>query len=136
MDKKYSILIYGAGVIGSIYAVLLSNAGYNVTVYARSNRLQILKSQGLRYIDNHSIKKAFVKITERVDVNDIYDYIFVTVRYEQIETALAELKSNISNNIVTMVNNPNGYSSWENIIGIGRIIPAFAGAGGNHTSQW
>ena len=130
MKKKYNILIYGAGAIGSIYALMLSKAGYDVTVYARGNRLQALKSQGLLYKEKGVIKKASVAISEKVKATDAYDYIFVAVRYEQVEAALAELAGNQSKNIVTMVNNPDGYSWWENIVGTGRILPAFAGAGG------
>jgi len=130
MREEYNILIYGTGVIGSVYAVKLSNAGHNVTVYSRGNRLQELKLQGLLYDDNGTVKKALVNIAEKVLPDDVYDYIFVTVRYEQIETALGELTQNSSMSIVTMVNNPNGYSAWEKLLGKGRLIPAFAGAGG------
>ncbi len=45
-------------------------------------------------------------------------------------SALGELKSNISPTIVTMVNNSKGYEGWEKVTGIGRILPAFPGAGG------
>lgn len=124
------ILVYGAGAIGSIFAVKFSQAGYDVTVYARSDRLAMLKSKGLLYFDNGEVKKAPVCIEEKVDATDIYDFIFVTVRYEQIEAALAELSGNASKNIVTMSNNPDGYSRWEDIAGFGRILPAFPGAGG------
>ena len=55
---------------------------------------------------------------------------FVTVRYEQIESALKKVKDIQCENIVTIVNNPNGYDKWESIGGKGRIIPAFPGAGG------
>ncbi|MCL2367416.1 MAG: NAD(P)-binding domain-containing protein [Oscillospiraceae bacterium] len=130
MQKKPKILIYGAGAIGSIYAVELSKAGYDVTVYARGSRLQALQSQGLLYRDRGTVKKASVSITEKVHATDLYDYIFVTVRYEQIEAALTELAENASKTIVTMVNNPDGYAHWERIVGAGRILPAFAGAGG------
>ncbi|WP_338147035.1 ketopantoate reductase family protein [Vermiculatibacterium agrestimuris] len=41
------ILIYGAGVIGSFYAALLSGAGHDTTVYARGKRLDTLKESGL-----------------------------------------------------------------------------------------
>lgn len=37
------ILIYGAGVIGSLYAALLADAGYDTSIYARGKRLEILK---------------------------------------------------------------------------------------------
>jgi len=44
--------------------------------------------------------------------------------------ALIELAANNSPNIVTMANNPKGYDVWENLVGKGRLVPAFAGAGG------
>lgn len=130
MKSNCKILIYGTGVIGSVYAVKLSNAGHDVSVYARGNRLQFLKSKGLLYSENNSVKKAPVKVLDKLNPTDIYDYIFVPVKYEQIKTALTELAANNSPNIVTMVNNPKGYDTWENIVGKGRLIPAFAGAGG------
>ena len=34
------ILIYGAGVIGSLYAALFAEAGYDTSVYARGKRLE------------------------------------------------------------------------------------------------
>lgn len=130
--SETKILIAGAGVIGSIYAVNLSKAGYAVTMLARSQRLSELQKKGLvfRNPQNNRIEKADVKITNVLSDDDLYDYIFVTVRYEQIEAALSDLKSNCSQSIVTMVNNPFGYDKWEQIVGKGRIIPAFPGAGG------
>lgn len=47
------VLIYGAGVIGSLYAVLLAEAGINVTVYARGKRL--LHKQFYSYIKNRDV---------------------------------------------------------------------------------
>ena len=41
------ILIYGAGVIGSLYAALLADVGYDTSIYARGKRLEILKNNGL-----------------------------------------------------------------------------------------
>ena len=130
MTEKFKILIYGAGVIGSIYAVKFSNAGHNVSVYARGKRLLALEKKGLLYSENNSIKQTSITIIDKLNATDIFDYIFVTVRYEQVETALTELAINNSPNIVTMVNNPKGYDHWEKLLGKGRLIPAFAGAGG------
>jgi len=130
MKNKCKILIYGAGVIGSIYGVKFSNAGYDVAVYARGDRLDALKNKGLLFDKNGLTNKAPIRVLKKLSNDDVFDYIFVTVRYEQIEKALVELKSNKSRNIVTMVNNPKGYSMWEKIIGKGKLIPAFPGAGG------
>lgn len=130
LNKK--ILIIGAGVIGSIYAVNLSNAGYSVTMLSRSRRLAELQENGLTFHNSrtNNIDRADVKIINMLSNYDIYDYVFVTVRYEQIDQALLEIKNNLSHNVITMVNNPFGYYKWEQILGKGRIIPAFPGAGG------
>ena len=43
------ILIYGVGVIGSLYAALFAEAGYDTSIYARGKRLEFLKKNGLLY---------------------------------------------------------------------------------------
>lgn len=125
------LLIYGAGVIGSLYAALFGEAGYDVTVYARGKRLEILKSKGLLYLQKGKIKRADVKIVSKLSDNDIYDFIFLSVKENQLYEALEELKTNKSGCIVTLVNSIDDYEKWENICGKGRILPAFPGAGGS-----
>lgn len=129
------ILIYGAGVIGSLYAVLLKEAGYDTTIYARGHRLEALQNQGLLYKKNNIIKKVDIKVIDYLQDNDIYDFIFLTVRENQLYQALKELKSNKSKNIITMVNSIDTYEKWESIVGKGRILPAFPGAGGSITND-
>ncbi len=107
------ILIYGAGVIGSLYAALLSKAGMDVTVYARGKRLSCLQEKGLLYRKNGQVHKANVKVISSLSDNDSYDFIFLTVREDQLITALAELKDNVSPTIVTMVNSLDTYESWR-----------------------
>ena len=125
------ILIYGAGVIGSTYAVYLSRSGCEVTVLARGHRLEALCQNGLLYRNGKAVQKAEVRIMERLPSDDRYDYIFLTVRTGQVRHALEQLKDNISPTIVTMVNSLEDYSEWEDICGKGRILPAFPGAGGS-----
>ena len=125
------ILIYGAGVIGSLYAALFAKTGYDVSIYARGKRLEALQTKGLLYLENKSIRKANVSICSKLADNDLYDFIFLTVRENQLYQALGELKTNKSRCIVTMVNSVDDYSKWEQICGRGRILPAFPGAGGS-----
>ena len=125
------VLIYGTGVIGSLYAVLLAEAGINVTVYARGKRLQSLLSKGLLYWKKDKILTADVKALSSLETDDCYEFIFLTVREDQLITALEELKDNNSPTIVTMVNSLDTYDKWEQICGKGRILPAFPGAGGS-----
>ena len=129
------ILIYGAGVIGSLYAVLLKEAGYDTTIYARGHRLEALQNQGLLYKKNNIIKKVDIKVIDYLQDNDIYDFIFLTVRENQLYQALKELKSNKSKTIITMVNSIDNYEKWESIVGKGKILPAFPGAGGSITNN-
>lgn len=116
--------------IGSLYAALLSEAGENVTVYARGNRLKSLREQGLQYRAGKEIKTANVTVLSRLESNDRYDYIILAVRENQLYTALEELKYNISPTLVTMVNSLDTYDKWEEVCGKGRVLPAFPGAGG------
>lgn len=125
------LLIYGAGVIGCLYAVLFNKAGYDTAIYARGKRLEEFRKSGLLYEVKGMIQKADVKIIDKLEKNDKYDFIFLTVKENQVHTALKERSSNLSPNIVTMVNTLEPYSDWEEICGKGRIIPAFPGAGGS-----
>ena len=124
------ILIYGAGVIGSLYGALLAEAGYDVSVYARGRRLESLTRDGLQYKYKGKIKTAPIKVLSTIEPDDRYDFIFLTVRENQLHTALEELRQNSSPTVVTMVNSLETYDRWEAICGAGRIIPAFPGAGG------
>jgi len=124
------ILIFGAGVIGSLYGALMADAGYDVSVYARGKRLETLLQDGLRYKYKGQVRTAPVKVLSEVAQDDCYDFIFLAVRENQLHAALEELRQNASPTIVTMVNSVETYDKWETICGSGRIIPAFPGAGG------
>ena len=124
------ILIFGAGVIGSLYGALLAEAGYDVSVYARGRRLESLIRNGLLLKSGAMIRKAPVKVLSSVEPDDCYDFILLAVRENQLHAALKDLRQNSSPNIVTMVNSLENYDKWEAICGEGRIIPAFPGAGG------
>ena len=86
------ILIYGAGVIGSLYAVLFAETGYDTSIYARGKRLEFLKKNGLLYKKNQKIRRAEATILGELSDNDAYDFILLTVRENQLYEALAELK--------------------------------------------
>lgn len=84
------ILIYGAGVIGSLYASLFSEAGIDTAVYARGRRLESLRQNGLRYEKNGNIQTANVRVLDALANDDIYDFIFVPVRENQLHEALTQ----------------------------------------------
>ena len=127
--KQDKILIFGAGVIGSIYTIKFIEAGLDVTIFARSNRFKVLKENGLQYSEKGTVKFIKVNVIDKLENDDVYDFIFVTVHYDQSESALLALKDNQSKNIVMMTNTSMGFSTWQNIVG-DRILPAFPGFGG------
>lgn len=130
--KKSRILVFGAGVIGSIYAGRLALCGLDVTILARSKRLLELREKGLLLkssADKNAVK-APVSIIEELEENDFYDYVYVIVRKDQVETALPVLSRNKSATFIFMVNTSGGYTEWINALGKTRVVSAFPGAGG------
>ncbi|MGC5772708.1 ketopantoate reductase family protein [Paenibacillus pabuli] len=127
--NSHKILIVGAGVIGSLYALRFAQSGVDVTILARGERLEALQRDGLRYHDNGMIVQLSVKTISKLADDDIYDFIFVPVRYDQAEATLSEIRHNQSTTIVTLINTV-GYESWFEIVG-DRLLPAFPGAGGD-----
>ena len=123
------ILIFGAGVIGSVCAIKFVEAGFDVTMFARSNRFKALKEKGLQYNEKGVVKSIKVNVIDKLENDDVYDFIFVTVRYDKCESALLALKDNQSKVIVTSVSNSSGFSTWQDIVG-DRLLPAAIGAGG------
>ena len=124
------ILIFGAGVIGCLYGALLAEAGYDVSIYARGRRLESLTQDGLIVKRKGEIRKVPIQVLSAIEPEDRYDLVFLTVRENQLHSALEELRQYVSPTIVTMVNSLETYDQWEAICGEGRIIPAFPGAGG------
>ena len=127
--KQKRILIFGAGVVGSIYALRFAQSGLDVTLLARGKRLETLKKDGLQYNDNGAINNMSIKTIEKLEDDDIYDFIFVPVRYDQAESALSAIKNNRSKTIITLTNTM-GYERWLEIVG-DRLLPGFPGAGGD-----
>ena len=132
---KRRILIFGAGVIGSTFGGLLALSGNDVTLLARNNRLKELKSRGLILQENgHGKNRVIpVDIISELKADDIYDFVLVTLRKDQVSDSLAVLGRNQSKNIVFMVNNPSGYDLWTEALGAERVMAAFPGAGGKIT---
>jgi ketopantoate reductase len=60
------LLIYGAGVIGSTYAVYFSKVGYDVSVYARGKRLEELETKGLCYPEKGKIRLQMHIMKQRI----------------------------------------------------------------------
>jgi Ketopantoate reductase len=126
------VLIYGSGVIGSIFGAKLSLSGHDVTMLARGSRLAEIKEKGLilRNPDTGREEKAAVKVIEELSPDMEFDYIFVAMQATQVRAALDSLAENRSKNIVFVVNTCAGYAEWIKSIGEERLMIGFPSAGG------
>lgn len=103
--KRNRILIIGAGVLGSNLAHMLSKA-HDVTLLVRENSKKYLKENGL--IIKHRFKGKtvdYLSLITELSIDDIYDAVFVTLRYSQLDGIIPTLTNNKSKTIVFIGNN-------------------------------
>jgi 2-dehydropantoate 2-reductase len=126
------ILVIGAGVNGSAIATLLYNAGLDVKVLARGKRYEEIQAEGI-IIENPFNQKrsiASVPVINRLAPEDLYDFVLVVVRKNQIADLLPVLAQNKSPNIVFMGNNLTSPAEFSGIIDKQRIMLGTVIAGG------
>ena len=101
------ILVIGAGVIGSNLAADLVSSGRDVTLLARGEWADTLEKNGLVIdpIFSPGKKKYRVPVIRELKKDDIYDAVFVVMRYTQLKSVIPILADNGSKNIVFVGNN-------------------------------
>jgi 2-dehydropantoate 2-reductase len=127
------ILVYGAGVIGTLYAARLQQGGHCVTVVARGPRLTHIRRYGLALEDVVSNGRSTTQVdtTERLGPDDQYDIALIAVRRDQVASVLPELTANhCIPTLIFMLNNPAGSSDLAQALGGDRVLLGFPGAGG------
>jgi 2-dehydropantoate 2-reductase len=127
------ILIYGAGVLGSLYAARLYQSGYDVTILARGKRYDEINAQGIILEGALSGERSVsrVPMIRMLEAEDVYDLIIVLVRADQVSDLLPVLAANRGSKIILfMVNHPTGYAEWIQAVGKERLLLGFVGAGG------
>jgi 2-dehydropantoate 2-reductase len=132
------ILVYGAGVIGSIYSAKLFEAGLDVTLLARGKRYDCLKQKGVIINDILGEKQNITKIplTQQLKPTEFYDLIIVTVRLDQLDSAVSSLKQNtVCPTIMFMLNNPDNTQQLTKEFPDKKIILGFPGAGGTYNND-
>jgi len=132
-ETPMNFLIYGAGVIGTLYAAKLRDAGNQVTVLARGKRLTDIRRYGLALenVVSGDLSTTQVDTIERLAPDDHYDVALVTVRRDQLAGVLPELKANrVIPTFLFMLNNPAGSTGLVQTLGRDRVLLGFPGAGG------
>ena len=128
-----NILVFGAGVIGTVYASKLRQGGNSVTVLARGPRLDDIRRHGLilESVVDRRRSECRVEVTEGLSPRDRYDLILVAVRRDQLEASMAALAANSTvPTILFMLNNPLGTSRLVEAIRKDRVVLGFPGVGG------
>jgi len=129
------ILVYGAGVIGCVYAAKLHESAYDVALLARGNRYEKLKQDGVIIRDILTGKQitSTVNLVSQLATNDFYDLIVVTVRLDQVETVVPALKNNKASRLIMfMLNYPRDINRLTNELPNKHVILGFPGIGGTY----
>jgi len=132
-EPPLRVLIFGAGVLGSLYGARLTEAGNDVAILARGRRLGELRAQGVVLEDARSGARTAtpVRIVSELGPDDPYDVVVVLVRKTQLASALPPLAaSRATPNVLVMVSNPSGPGELILALGRERLLLGFAGAGG------
>ena len=127
------ILVFGAGVIGSVYAAWLQRAGQQVTILARGQRLAELRERGLVVQDAATGQQLTLPIAtiEHLAPDDAYDLLVVAVRLDQVSSALSLVAANTATpTVLSLMNNAFGVEHFTQALGRGRVVVGFPGIGG------
>jgi 2-dehydropantoate 2-reductase len=131
-------LVFGAGVLGSLYAARIHEAGYEVTILARGQRLRQIREHGilLQHALNGRQADVMVPVVDRLGADDAYDLIIVLVRDDQLDSTFESLARNrATGRLLFMVNNPAGSARIARAVGAERLLLGFPGAAGYRTGE-
>ncbi|MCR6484588.1 ketopantoate reductase family protein [Amycolatopsis sp. OK19-0408] len=123
------LLVYGAGVTGSVFAARMREAGHEVSLLARGSRLAALRRDGVLLAEAGSpaVRRVPVPVVERPARR--YDLITVFVRAHQVN-ALLEPLAGLEGDVLFLHNWAAGPEPLAAAIGPGRVLLGFPTTGG------
>jgi 2-dehydropantoate 2-reductase len=136
------ILVYGAGVVGSVYGAQLHQGGHDVRVLARGGRLADIQEHGIVLDElGSSGSQAFkVPTVERLEPTDAYDLAMVLMQKGQVGAVLPVLAANKHTPIIAFfINNAAGPDQFVEALGAERVLMGFGIVGGvrdGFTVRW
>jgi hypothetical protein len=126
-------LVFGAGPLGSLFAARLHEAGHDVSLLARRQRLADLREHGVVLEYAHSGRREVrrVPVVEKLGADDDYDLVIVTMRKNQALQILPALASNRhAHTILFLMNNAAGPDELTAALGTDRVMVGFPSSGG------
>lgn len=124
------LLVYGAGVTGSLFSVRMHEAGHDVSLLARGGRLAALRRDGVQLAegDSPAVRRVPVPVVEHPAGG--YDLIAVFVCAHQVDAVLESL-AGIEGDVLFLLNWAAGPEPLGAVIGPERVLlgfpPALAG---------
>ncbi|MDJ0958602.1 MAG: 2-dehydropantoate 2-reductase N-terminal domain-containing protein [Arenicellales bacterium] len=131
-------LFFGAGLVGSVYAHLLHQAGGDVTVLARGERYDWLKENGLVLINGLTGQQdsSRVKVVNQLKADDEYDLVVVAIRKNKLLPVFEILAASPGvKNVLFMGNNALGFDEYVKHLPVEKLLMGFPGAGGGIREQ-
>jgi 2-dehydropantoate 2-reductase len=134
------ILMFGAGVIGTVYGYALAQAGIDVTHYVRPGKKQTLeKGIWLRLLDGRfkppqeTNALYQLKVVDSLSPTDDYDFYIVSVRHYQIDSVLPILKNSVGKADVLFFNGDwAGFEHIDRVLTRAKYLWGFPVAGGGY----
>jgi 2-dehydropantoate 2-reductase len=123
------LLVYGAGVTGSLFSARLHEAGHDVSLLARGERLAALRRHGVQLAEAGSpaVRRVPVPVVEHPAGR--YDLIAVLVRAHQLDPVLESL-AGVEGDVLFALNWAAGPEPLGAVIGHGRVLLSFPTAAG------
>ncbi|WP_121715309.1 2-dehydropantoate 2-reductase N-terminal domain-containing protein [Streptomyces sp. E5N91] len=123
------LLVYGAGVCGSLFAARMHEAGHDVSLLARGGRLTALRRHGVRLAegDGPAVRRVPVPVIEHPGSE--YDLITVFVRTHQVDAVLESL-AGVRGDVLFLLNWAAGPEPLSAVIGHERVLLGFPMTGG------
>ncbi|MER5890845.1 2-dehydropantoate 2-reductase N-terminal domain-containing protein [Streptomyces sp. NPDC001941] len=123
------LLVYGAGVLGSQFAVRMHEAGHDVSLLARGERLASLREHGVQLAEEDSAQVRRVPVPVVEQPSDGYDLTAVFVRTHQVDSVLASLAP-VDGDVLFLHNWAAGAEPLGRVIGSERVLLGFPAAAG------
>jgi 2-dehydropantoate 2-reductase len=134
LARSLNILVFGAGMQGTLYGVRLARAGHSVTLVARGRRAAELRDRGAIIENALSGEREMIKlpVADKLAQCPPADLCFITVRREQLDSASSAIAMapNIDR-IVVMVNHACGSDKLFAGARHERTVLGFPGAAGS-----
>ncbi|MEU6539605.1 2-dehydropantoate 2-reductase N-terminal domain-containing protein [Streptomyces sp. NPDC047000] len=123
------LLVYGAGVCGSLFAARMHEADHDVSLLARGGRLTALRRHGVQLTEGDSpvVRRVPVPVIEHPDSE--YDLITVFVRTHQVDAVLESL-TDVRGDVLFLLNWAAGPETLGAVIGHERVLLGFPMTGG------